>query len=401
MASSRAADIEVVVVPREGAGEGEQSPASNATASPSFVSCDEGSPARWESSSSPSCSSCSSGSGRSSAQENPVRPDGLAEIVHWSPKDDCEGEGDDDDGASVGSEGGAYCRICFDGPRENEPLFRACDCKGSVAYVHHECLSRWVSDSQRAECELCHGRFRIPEGMKSFLPRTAILHKACTVAADSVTRSTALFNLLPQGSGAVTSSSAIVYLRGYGHDRGCEQMGLCQFPTAFPTGVLGEYLTETEWSAAISRINRESLRMINMSWRFVIFIACLVINISLIITLSFVDHAMVIPFMFAVILIQLMPAVLFAWLVNHHNAGVHQRLSAVCAELTDAHAASGITFGFHAITAHDRGGRMWNPYAVHPIGEPKVIKFLTVERGMATLGVSPISSSESENEASA
>ena len=141
-----------------------------------------------------------------------VRAEGLKEIVYW----DCEN--DNDDGASSASkEDAPYCRICFDGPIENDPLFRACDCKGSVAYVHHSCLSKWVSDSQRTSCELCGAAFRVPEGIRPFVPKTAILHKACTVAADSLARSAALLNLLPQSSGAVTTNSAIIYLRGYGH----------------------------------------------------------------------------------------------------------------------------------------------------------------------------------------
>lgn len=94
----------------------------------------------------------------------------LPEIVHWSPKAA-------DDSFDSLAEDGPTCRICFDGPTETDPLFRACACKGSVAYVHHDCLSKWASDSSRVECELCHSYFRIPEGIKPFIPKTAILHK--------------------------------------------------------------------------------------------------------------------------------------------------------------------------------------------------------------------------------
>ena len=223
MASSRAADIEVVVVPREGAGEGEQSPASNATASPSFVSCDEGSPARWESSSSPSCSSCSSGSGRSSAQENPVRPDGLAEIVHWSPKDDCEGEGDD--GRRVGRERGrGLLSIALTG-QENEPLFRAWT--GARWRTSTTSACRGGSRLAAGRCELCHGA----SGSRrtwSFLPRTAI----CTVAADSV-EGTALFNLRRRVGAVTTRRSCPSSVDATGE---AASRWTCQFP-AFPTGV--------------------------------------------------------------------------------------------------------------------------------------------------------------------
>ncbi|QDZ24924.1 RING-CH-type domain-containing protein [Chloropicon primus] len=314
---------------------------------------------------------------------------GTPEIVYWGGGQD--GKVPEDPG-----EDEPYCRICFDGPHEDGPLFRACDCKGSVAYVHYECLSRWAVDAQRAECELCHSSFRLPEGMKPFIPKTPILHKACTIAAESMSRSTALFNLLPSGSGAVTSNSAIVYLSGYGHQRGCTELGICRFPTAFPRGILGEAMTPEEWKRVIRRINRVSGKMINMGWRFVIFILCLFLNICLIVVLSFIDHAAVIPFMFAVILIQLLPAVLFAFITNYHNARVHAQLTRLCSDLSEEFAPSGVTFGFHCITADLRHrGRLWNPYAVHPVGEPKVIKFLTVEIGTGiTFGSAGISRRE-------
>lgn len=318
-----------------------------------------------------------------------VRAEGLKEIVYW----DCEN--DNDDGASSASkEDAPYCRICFDGPIENDPLFRACDCKGSVAYVHHSCLSKWVSDSQRTSCELCGAAFRVPEGIRPFVPKTAILHKACTVAADSLARSAALLNLLPQSSGAVTTNSAIIYLRGYGHQRGCSELGLCQFPAAFPRAILEGVVGEAQWASIIAKINRTSRKMVNIGWRFIIFVACLCLNVLLIVVLSFVDHAVVIPFMFAVILIQLLPAVLFAWVATQRNHHVQAQLVDLCSDLTEELNPSGVTLGFHTITIDIRQRRQWNPYAAQPIGEPKTVKFLTVEKGTATFAVSP---SDSEN----
>jgi len=308
--------------------------------------------------------------------------EGLRNIVRW--------EGGDAEGGKEEDEDSPYCRICFDGPLENDPLFRACDCKGSVAYVHHACLSKWVSDSQRTVCELCHARFRVPPGIKPFLPRTAILHKACTVAADSVARSAALFNLLPPGSGAVTANSAIIYLRGYGHATDCSQLGLCRFGTAYPQ-ILEDAISREEWRAAVTRLNQVATKMVNTGWRFLIFTTCLIINVCLIVVLSFVDHAVVIPFMFAVILIQLLPAVVFGWAASRRNNRVREQLVRLCDELTtQTFAAQGVTFGFHCITAdfRNRNGFL-NPYAVRPNSDPKVLKFLTVERGIVAFGLQP------------
>ncbi|EZG89040.1 putative zinc finger/FHA domain protein [Gregarina niphandrodes] len=66
------------------------------------------------------------------------------------------------------------CRICLtEGAEENNPLVRACHCKGSIMYVHLECLRQWVNgrlnlseDLSRAccfvrqiQCELCKATF--------------------------------------------------------------------------------------------------------------------------------------------------------------------------------------------------------------------------------------------------
>ena len=128
--------------------------------------------------------------------------------------------------------------------------------------------------------------------------------------------------------------------------------------------------------------------------RFIIFVACLCLNVLLIVVLSFVDHAVVIPFMFAVILIQLLPAVLFAWVATQRNHHVQAQLVDLCSDLTEELNPSGVTLGFHTITIDIRQRRQWNPYAAQPIGEPKTVKFLTVEKGTATFAVSP---SDSEN----
>ncbi|TRM60233.1 hypothetical protein BD626DRAFT_505873 [Schizophyllum amplum] len=60
------------------------------------------------------------------------------------------------------------CRICFDGTdAESElgRLIRPCLCRGSISYVHVECLKRWrlSSTSSKAyyECPQCHYQYRV------------------------------------------------------------------------------------------------------------------------------------------------------------------------------------------------------------------------------------------------
>ena len=44
------------------------------------------------------------------------------------------------------------CRICFD---EGEDLLTPCACKGSAAYIHSECLGRWLEISNKTTCDIC------------------------------------------------------------------------------------------------------------------------------------------------------------------------------------------------------------------------------------------------------
>ncbi|KAF9455110.1 hypothetical protein P691DRAFT_716330 [Macrolepiota fuliginosa MF-IS2] len=59
------------------------------------------------------------------------------------------------------------CRICLDGPeaeRELGKLIRPCLCKGSISYVHVQCLQKWrtISTSKSAffSCPQCHYKYR-------------------------------------------------------------------------------------------------------------------------------------------------------------------------------------------------------------------------------------------------
>jgi len=51
------------------------------------------------------------------------------------------------------------CRICYIEADKNNPLLAPCVCKGSVQYIHKQCLYRWVRISTRNECELCKTPF--------------------------------------------------------------------------------------------------------------------------------------------------------------------------------------------------------------------------------------------------
>lgn len=52
------------------------------------------------------------------------------------------------------------CRICLEGEGD---LVQPCDCKGTAAHVHLECLQRWLEVSERTTCEICHSEFHIED----------------------------------------------------------------------------------------------------------------------------------------------------------------------------------------------------------------------------------------------
>ncbi|RWS02217.1 uncharacterized protein B4U79_01273 [Dinothrombium tinctorium] len=60
------------------------------------------------------------------------------------------------------------CRICFDS--SPSLLLQPCNCKGTSAYVHYQCLTTWLRVSGRRKCNVCNSDFR---GAYSYLFRFA------------------------------------------------------------------------------------------------------------------------------------------------------------------------------------------------------------------------------------
>ncbi|RWS20345.1 E3 ubiquitin-protein ligase MARCH1-like isoform X2 [Leptotrombidium deliense] len=60
------------------------------------------------------------------------------------------------------------CRICFT-EEQQEEMIAPCGCKGSIKYVHKDCLTSWVTSSRKIRCALCS---RTYEGvyLKQILP---------------------------------------------------------------------------------------------------------------------------------------------------------------------------------------------------------------------------------------
>mmetsp|Transcript_31797 Transcript_31797/g.44335 ORF Transcript_31797/g.44335 Transcript_31797/m.44335 type:complete len:157 (-) Transcript_31797:187-657(-) len=52
----------------------------------------------------------------------------------------------------------AFCRICLNG--EGELLEDTCSCKGSIKWVHQQCLKKWIYFKRKDTCEICHAIYR-------------------------------------------------------------------------------------------------------------------------------------------------------------------------------------------------------------------------------------------------
>ncbi|XP_037937395.1 E3 ubiquitin-protein ligase MARCHF2-like [Teleopsis dalmanni] len=57
---------------------------------------------------------------------------------------------------------GNSCRICRWNRSDMEIVKSPCNCKGSVGYLHLQCLKRWMLHRRDNHCEICHERFNIP-----------------------------------------------------------------------------------------------------------------------------------------------------------------------------------------------------------------------------------------------
>uniref|UniRef100_A0A914CUA7 RING-CH-type domain-containing protein n=1 Tax=Acrobeloides nanus TaxID=290746 RepID=A0A914CUA7_9BILA len=51
------------------------------------------------------------------------------------------------------------CRICHSSSNRNE-LVSPCNCKGTRAFVHQECLNQWFRTTEISRCPTCHYRMQ-------------------------------------------------------------------------------------------------------------------------------------------------------------------------------------------------------------------------------------------------
>ena len=64
------------------------------------------------------------------------------------------------DRSSIKTESKNDCWICYDSTHDHD-LISPCMCKGDVAFVHHECLRRWLQTEETKHCSVCNYKYQI------------------------------------------------------------------------------------------------------------------------------------------------------------------------------------------------------------------------------------------------
>ncbi|KAH9443822.1 hypothetical protein Pst134EB_026213 [Puccinia striiformis f. sp. tritici] len=67
-------------------------------------------------------------------------------------------------------DGAPLCRVCRSDDSTLGPLFHPCRCTGSIAHVHQDCLSTWLTHSKKSTCELCGHLFSFEKVYKPGSP---------------------------------------------------------------------------------------------------------------------------------------------------------------------------------------------------------------------------------------
>lgn len=72
-----------------------------------------------------------------------------------------------------------FCRVCRCEGTPDHPLFHPCKCRGSIKYIHQDCLQYWLEHSNKDICDICHSKFNFKiiynDGVPDSVPFRMIL----------------------------------------------------------------------------------------------------------------------------------------------------------------------------------------------------------------------------------
>ena len=79
------------------------------------------------------------------------------------------------------------CRICRCEGSPDQPLFHPCKCRGSIKYIHQDCLQFWLQHSNKDTCDICHSKFHFKVIFKDNVqPRLPLKYILAQFAKDLV-----------------------------------------------------------------------------------------------------------------------------------------------------------------------------------------------------------------------
>lgn len=60
-----------------------------------------------------------------------------------------------------------FCRFCHETTdTKSNPLITPCLCKGSLEFVHRQCLERWLNESNQNKCDICQYQYLVEENLR-------------------------------------------------------------------------------------------------------------------------------------------------------------------------------------------------------------------------------------------
>lgn len=91
------------------------------------------------------------------------------------------------------------CRICRMEGTPLEPLYHPCKCRGSIKYIHQDCLMEWLKHSNQSseKCDICNTSYKFKviydPNMPRIIPFPLVWNKFIQVASSTVIKSISIF----------------------------------------------------------------------------------------------------------------------------------------------------------------------------------------------------------------
>lgn len=92
------------------------------------------------------------------------------------------------------TDGEYLCRICRGEATRNQPLIHPCKCRGSIRYIHENCLMEWLKHSNKStkKCDICNTPYKFTTiydpNMPKSMPIRFVIDKILSLLRTWVTR---------------------------------------------------------------------------------------------------------------------------------------------------------------------------------------------------------------------